>query len=90
MGKKEFTIIALNLEHKTFIIHIIFLSFILLDASVYLSYRPQIASLITEKAIIKILTKYADFGDKFFLDLVFELFKYTRINNHTIELVNGR
>ena len=36
----------------------------------------------------KISVEYADFA--FFLDLVFELSKRTRINDHTIKLVNGQ
>ena len=50
--------------------------------------RPQIAGLIAKKAPTKVSVKYANFADMFFPDLASELSEYTRINDHTIELVN--
>ena len=52
-------------------------------------WRPQISGLITEEAPTKVLTEYSDFADVFSLDLVFKLSKHTRINNHTIDLVES-
>lgn len=49
-----FTAVTLDLKYVTFIIHVASISsFALSD---YLSYRPQIASLIPEEIPIKILT----------------------------------
>ena len=95
MGTKKFAAATLNLEHETFVIHVvsflaISLSFNLLDANIHSSFRSQISSLITKEAPIKVFTKYSNFADVFTLDLAFELPKYTRINDHNIELVNGQ
>lgn len=58
----------------------------LTDASVPLSRKPQIASLIAKEAFMTVLAKYTNFADLFSSGLVFKLPKHTRINNHTIEL----
>ena len=39
---------------------------------------------------MKIPTEYLDFADVFSLDLASELPKYTGINDHAIELVDGQ
>lgn len=44
MRKKVFTAAALDRKHKTFIVYI---TFFISSVDVYLSYRPQIAGLIT-------------------------------------------
>ncbi len=48
----------------------------------------QIAHLKANKAFIKVSSKYANFIDIFLTKLATELFKYTRINNYTIELID--
>ena len=99
MGKKEITAAVLDPKYETFVVYIAFLSSTPLvasfsstplDADVHLFCRPQISGLITEKALIKVLAKYLDFADKLSLDLMSELPEHIRINNHTIELVNGQ
>ena len=82
VGKKEFAAIILDLEYKTFVIHLKSFSSTLLD--IYLFRRSQIA----KKALTKILVKYANFVGKFFPNLAFKLPKYIGINNHTIQLVD--
>ena len=57
-------------------------------SNVYPFWRPQISSLIIEETLIKDFAKYSDFANIFFSDLVFELSEYTRINDHTIKLVD--
>ena len=51
--------------------------------------KAQIAHLNTDKAVIKVSSKYTDFIDIFLLKLAIELLKHTKINNHTIELVDN-
>ena len=87
MEKKEFAAAALDPEHETYVVHIASLSSSPLDF--YPSWRPQIFGLIAKKAPTKIPDKYANFADVFSLDLASELHKYTKINNHAIELVDG-
>ena len=88
--KKKFVITVLDLEHKIFIVHIASFSSIPLDADVHFSYKSQMAGLIAKKSFIKILAKYANFADIFFLDLISKLLKHTRINNYAIKLVDGQ
>ena len=51
--------------------------------------KPQVSSLIIEKAPTKISANYLDFADIFSPDLAFKLPKYTGINNHAIKLINA-
>ena len=50
--------------------------------------KASMAYLKFDKAFIKIFSKYADFVDVFSPKLAPKLLKYTRINNHTIELID--
>ena len=90
VGKKVFAAAALDLEHKTYVVHIGLVSS---DASqssslldIYPSWRPQMSGLIAEKAPTKIPAKYSDFADVFSPNLASELPKHTGINDHIIEL----
>lgn len=96
MKKKKFAAEAFALEHETFIVYVISLnssiasfSSILLDTNVHLFRRPQIVDLIAKKASTKVLNKYVNFADIFFLDLASKLRKHTKINDYVIKLVNG-
>ena len=64
-------------------------SFALLNI-VHSFHRPQIASLIVEKALTKIPAKYSEFADIFSPDLATKLPKHTKINDHTIKLVDSQ
>ena len=83
MGKKEFAAVALDLEYKTFVVHVASLSSTLLNA------RPQILGLIAEKAPTKVSAEYSNFADVFSPDLASELPKNIEINNHAIKLIDG-
>ena len=76
------------MEYKTFIVYIAALS---VDSSdeIYLFKRAQKANLKANKTPIEVVSKYADFIDIFLLKLAIKPFKYTRINNHAIELVDN-
>ena len=91
VGKKEFPAVAPDPEHETYVIHIASLNSILLVAflNVHLFRRAQISGLIAEEVSTKISAEYLDFADVFSLDLASELLKYTGINNHAIELIDG-
>ena len=95
VGKKEFAAAALDPEHETYVFHVASLSstplasFKSTTLDVNPSRRPQISSLIAEKAPTKVLAKYLDFADVFSPDLASELPKYSGINDHAIELVEG-
>ena len=51
--------------------------------------RAQIAHLKTDETSTKVPSKYADFTNVFSLKLAIKLSKHTKINNHTIELVDN-
>ena len=97
VGKKKLIIIVLDSEHETFIVHVAFfssfavsLSSILYDADVHFSRRPQIAGLIVEEVLTKVLAKFLNFVDIFLLDLVSKLSKDADINDYAIKLVNSQ
>ena len=94
VGKKEFAVGALDLEHETYVVHVGSLSSVASPSSSLLNIhpfcRPQIAGLIAKEAPTKISAKYSDFADVFFPDLVSKLSEHTKINKHTIKLVDGQ
>ena len=53
------------------------------------SRRVQIAYLRANKALTKVLSKYADFADVFSLKLIIKLSKHMKINDHAIELIDN-
>lgn len=90
MGKK-FTTVTLDPEYKTFIVYIASFNFnSLTNRDIYLSRRFQIIGLITKKTSIKIFVKYIKLANIFSPNLAFKIFKYNRINNHAIKLVDSQ
>ena len=91
VGKKEFAAAALDPKHETYVVHIVSLSstplITLLDVHPFRG--PQISSLITKEAPMKVPAKYLDFANIFSSDLASELLEHSGINDHTIKLVNG-
>ena len=96
MGKKEFTPTALDPEHKTYVIYVGSVSFVVspsfppLELDVHTSRIPQISALINRKALTKVPNKYVDFAIVFSLELAFKLSEHTKINDYAIKLVNGQ
>ena len=97
VGIKEFAAVALDLEHEIYLVYVVSFRSILLIASlgsislnVHLSRRPHIFGLIAKKASTKVPTKYSDFADVFFSDLVFKLPEQIKINDHAIKRVDGQ
>ena len=93
MGKKEFAAAALDPKHETYVVHVGSVSSDALLSSSPLNVhpfrRPQISSLIVEKAPTKVSAEYLDFADVFSPDLASELPEHTGINDHIIKLVDG-
>ena len=93
VSKKEFAAAELGPEHETYVVHIGSVSSVASPSSspldVHPSRRPQIAGLIAEEAPTKVPVKYADFVDVFSPDLASELSDHTKINDHSIELVEA-
>ncbi len=85
--KKKFAAASLDLEYKTFIVHIATLS---VDSSdeMHPSKKVQIAHLKADKASTKVLSKYVNFANVFLSKFAVELSEHSRINNYAIELVD--
>ena len=93
MGKKEFAVVALDLEYETFVVHITSLSTTSLNSSpldVYPFRRPQIADLMAKDTLTKVPAEYLNFADVFSPDLASKLPEYTWINDHAIKLVDNQ
>lgn len=52
-------------------------------------YSAPIAFLKADESFIIVSTEYIDFADIFFLNFAVKFPKYTRINKHLIDLVEG-
>ncbi len=89
--KKEFAATTLNPEYEAFIIYITALNISFdLGNEVHLSKKAQIAYLKADKTLTEVPSKYADFVDVFLPKLATKLRKYTKISDHTIELVDNQ
>lgn len=85
--------VALNLSDKAFIVHVVFIAssdFASSDPNVYPSRWAQIAFLKADETLIAILSKYTNFIDIFFPNLIVELLEHTKINNYAIELIDSK
>ena len=85
--KKEFVAAALDPEHEAFVVHIAAFSIDPGD-EVHLSRRAQVAYLKADDTLTKVSSEYSNFADVFCPKLATKLSKYTRINDHIIELVD--
>ena len=85
--KKEFAVAVLDLEHKTFIVHVVILS---VDSGdeVHPSKRAQIVHLKVNDAPIEVSIEYTNFADIFLPKLAVKLLEHG-ISNHAIEFVNN-
>ncbi len=63
-----FIVIALDLDHKTFLVHIVALN-ISFDTEVHSLKKAQIAHLKGDKVSIKVYSKYTNFINVFLLKL---------------------
>ena len=84
VGKKEFAVTALDPEHETFVVHVASFNLV----RVNLDQKSQIASLLTEE--VKILGEYSDFTDVFSEEKALILPKRTKLNEHAIDLKDGK
>lgn len=58
--------------------------------TIYLFRAAQVASLLADKAPAQVSTKYFDYADVFFPKTTKELAEHTDINDHAINLENGK
>ena len=88
IDKHEFAKAALDENSETFVMHVAALE--ALEPAVHPSWAPLLAALQQDKAPTEILPEYADYADVFSPDLAMELPENTGINEHAIELVEGK
>ena len=92
IDKKKFAKAALNEKFQTFMVYVSALEALLGSAgmTMHLSEAAQIAALKQDKAPTKVLSKYTNYADIFSFNLAMELPKSTGINEHIIELQDGK
>ena len=87
IDKKEFTKAASKEKSETFVVHVATLE---AEASIHSSRTAQIATLQWDKSPTEIPVKYSDYADIFSLDLAMKLPENTGMNEHVIELIDGK
>ena len=86
IDKIEFAAAALNPYDETFVVRVAALAK-LTTMLIYFSRQAQDALLTSEKT--RILAEYSNFSNVFSLESVVELPKYTKINDHSIDLLDN-
>ncbi len=86
IDKSKFARAALDENSETFVIHVSALE----ATTIHPFQAGQIAALQWDKAPTKIPAEYSDYADVFLSDLAIELPKNTGLNEHAIELVEGK
>ena len=87
IDKREFVVVAPNADSKIFVVHVMAL-IKPTTMPIYSSYQVQVAVLISQETGIP--TEYSDFFEVFSSDSMAQLAKYTRINNHSIDLLDDK
>ena len=90
IDKHEFAKAALGENSETFVVHVAALEAPEPAMSIHPSRAPLLAALQQDKAPTEIPSEYADYADVFSFDLAMELPENTGINEHAIELVEGK
>ena len=85
VGKKKFVAAALNPEHETFVVHIASFNLV---SGIHPDRKAQITSLLTKE--VKIPDKYSDFTDVFSKEEALVLPKHIELNEHAIDLKDGK
>ncbi len=73
---------------ETFVVHMLALDIV--ELSIYPFQAAQIAALWWDKAPTEIPAKYSDYTNVFSSDLAMELPENTGMNEHAIELIEGK
>lgn len=89
IGKKEFAVAVFDSKDETFIIHIASLTIANTD-KVHLFCKAKIALLKVDGAFKIVLTEYSNFADVISPELIMELPKQTKINDHGINFIKSK
>ena len=85
INRKEFAKAALDEKSKTFVVYVVSLN---LAPGIHPDRAAQIAFLLTEE--VKIPDKYSDFTDVFSEEKALVLPEHTELNEHAIDLEDGK
>ena len=85
INNKEFAKAVLDEKFKTFVVYVASLN---LTPGIYSDKAAQLASLLTKD--VRILDKYSDFADVFLEEKALMLPEYSKCNEHTINLEDGK
>ena len=88
IDKHEFAKAALDENSETFVVHVAALE--ALELAIHPFRAPMLAALQQDKAPTEIPSEYIDYADVFSPDLAMQLPENTGINEHAIELVEGK
>ena len=92
INKKNFVIVALNIDNKMFVIYMIIqeqkkmLVYFKRQAQIKAQNETQVGALLFNKAFIKVLAKYFNYNNIFLVENIVELPENTGINEHAIKL----
>ena len=87
IDKKEFAVVGLNADNKTFILYVAALVELTI-IPIHPSFQAQVTSLISRKTGIS--AEYSDFSNIFSSNSTVKLMGHPRINDHSINLLNNR
>ena len=87
IDKREFTVVALNADDETFVVHIAALAKPM-TIPIYSFCQAQVAILMSEKT--RIPTEYSNFSNVFSSDSAAELPEHNGINDHPIDLLDNK
>ena len=87
IDKREFTVVALNADDETFVMHIAALAKPM-TISIYSFCQAQVTILMSEKT--RIPTEYSNFSNVFSSDSAAELPEHNGINDHPIDLLDNK
>ena len=85
---KEFVIVALDVNSKMFVVHMAIRG--QEEMPVHSKRQAQVGALLFDKAPTKVLAEYSDYSDVFSVENAAELPENTGINEHAIELEEGK
>ena len=87
IDKKEFAVVALNVDNKTFVVHVAALAEPT-TMPIHSSRQAQVTALTSKE--IGIPAEYSNFSNVFSLDSAAELPEHIEINNHPINLLDNK
>ena len=88
VNPKEFVIAALDVDSETFVVHVAIRE--QEEIPVHSKRQAQVGALLFDKAPTKVLAEYSDYSDVFSVENAAELPENTGINEHAIELEEGK